>query len=142
VGQNLPKIGATEQTRASGAEFDDLTKRQIFEQVATWEPVSRNLTGGQEPVRIAPAKVSAEFFSMLGVAPMLGRAILPEDQGPKGERALVISHSLWQRRFGGDPNVLGKTVALDDEPYTIVGVMPPKFWFEGSEGWFPFPFDM
>jgi putative ABC transport system permease protein len=142
VGQSLPKIGVTEQMRASGPEFDDLTKRQIFENVAAWEPVSRNLTGGQEPVRVQPAKVSAEFFSMLGVAPMMGRVILPEDQGPNGERVLVISHSLWQRRFGGDPNVLGKTVALDDEPYTIVGVMPPKFWFEGNEGWFPFPFDL
>jgi putative ABC transport system permease protein len=142
VSQNLPKIGVTEQLRASGPEFDDLAKRQIFEQVAAWEPVSRNLTGGQEPERVAPAKVSAEFFSMLGIAPMLGRAIRPEDQGSKGERVLVISYSLWQRRFGGDPNAVGKTVALDDEPYTIIGVMPPRFWFDGRDGWFPFPFDM
>jgi putative ABC transport system permease protein len=142
VRQNLPKIGVSEQLRASGPEFDDFTKRQIFEKVAAYETVSRNLTGGQEPERVAPAKVSGEFFSTLGVEPMLGRAILPEDQGPNGERALVISHSLWQRRFGGDSNVLGKTVALDDEPYTIVGVMPPKFWFEGRDGWFPFPFDL
>jgi predicted permease len=142
VRQNLPKIGVPDQLRASGPEFDDLTKRQIFEQVAAWEPVSRNLTGGQEPERVAPAKVSAEFFSMLGIAPMLGRVIRPEDQGPKGERVLVISHSLWQRRFGGDPNALGKTVALDDEPYTIIGVMPPRFWFDGRDGWFPFPFNL
>jgi len=142
VRQNLPKIGASDQGRASGPEFADFAKRQIFEQVAAWEPVSRNLTGGQEPERVAPAKVSAEFFSMLGIAPMLGRAILPEDVGPKGERVLVISHSLWQRRFGGDPAVLGKKVALDDEPYTIVGVMPPRFWFDGRDGWFPFPFNL
>jgi putative ABC transport system permease protein len=142
VRQNLPKIGVTDQFRASGPEFDDCAKRQIFEKVAAYETVSRNLTGGQEPERVAPAKVSGEFFPTLGVEPMLGRVILPEDQGPNGERVLVISHSLWQRRFGGDPNVLGKTVALDDEPYTIVGVMPPKFWFEGRDGWFPFPFDL
>jgi putative ABC transport system permease protein len=142
VRQTLPKTGVSDQLRASGPEFTDLTKRQIFEQVVAWEPVSRNLTGGQEPERVAPAKVSAEFFSMLGIAPMLGRVILPEDQGPKGERVLVISYSLWQRRFGGDPSVLGKHVALDDEPYTIIGVMPPKFWFDGRDGWFPFPFNL
>ena len=142
VRQNLPKIGVSEQLRASGPEFADFAKRQIFEQVSAWEPVSRNLTGGQEPERVAPAKVSAEFFSMLGIEPMLGRVILPQDQGPKGERVLVISHSLWQRRFGGDPNALGKKVALDDEPYTIVGVMPPRFWFDGRDAWFPFPFNL
>src|SRR5262245_60887051 len=130
VRQNLPKIGVTQQLRASGPEFADFAKNPIFEQVAAWEPVSRNLTGGQEPERVAPAKVSAEFFSMLGIEPQLGRVIRSEDQGPKGERVLVISHGLWQRRFGGDRNVLGKKVALDDEPYTIIGVMPPHFWFE------------
>jgi predicted permease len=142
VRQNLPKVGISEQVRASGPEFADFTKSLIFEKVAAWEPVSRNLTGGQEPERVAPAKVSAEYFSLLGIEPMLGRAILPQDQGPKGERELVISHGLWQRRFGGDPGVLGKTVALDDEPYTIIGVMPPRFWFDARDAWFPFPFNL
>jgi len=142
VRQNLPKVGAFEQARSSGPEFTDFANSQIFEKVAAFETVSRNLTGGQEPERVAPAKVSAEFFSMLGIEPLLGRVILPEDQGPKGERVLVISHGLWQRRFGGDPGVLGRTVALDDEPYTIIGVMPPRFWFEGRDAWFPFPFNL
>ena len=142
VRQSLPKIGVMDQLRASGPEFADFTKSAVFEKVAAWEPVSRNLTGGQEPERVAPAKVSADFFSLLGVAPLLGRVIRPEDQGPKGERVLVISYGLWQRRFGGEASVLGKTVALDDEPYTIVGVMPQRFWFEGRDGWFPFPFNL
>src|SRR5262249_2628133 len=110
VRQNLPKIGVSEQLRASGAEFADFAKSSVFEKVAAWEPVSRNLTGGQEPERVAPAKVSADFFSLLGIEPLMGRAIGPEEQGPKGERVLVISHSLWQRRFGGEAGVLGKTV--------------------------------
>jgi putative ABC transport system permease protein len=142
VRQNLPKIGVQEQLRASGAEFGDFARSPIFEHVAAWEPVSRNLTGGQEPERVAPAKVSAEFFSMLGIEPLLGRVLRPEEQGPKGERVLVISYGLWQRRFGGDPGVLGKTVALDDEPFTIIGVMPPRFWFDGRDAWFPFPFNL
>ena len=142
VRQNLPKLGVHDQLRASGAEFADFAKSPVFERVAAWEPVSRNLTGGQEPERVAPAKVSAEFFSMLGIEPALGRTIRPDEQGPNGERVLVISHGLWQRRFGGDPGVLGKQVALDDEPYTIIGVMPPRFWFDGRDGWFPFPFNL
>jgi len=142
VRQNLTKIGAAEQVRASGPEFADFSKSQLFEQVAAWEPVSRNLTGGQEPERVAPAKVSPEFFSMLGIEPLLGRVMRPEEYGPKGERVLVISYGLWQRRFGGDKGVLGKTVALDDEPYTIIGVMPQRFWFDGRDGWFPFPFNL
>ncbi len=142
VRQNLPKLGVPDQLRASGAEFADFAKSPVFEQVAAWEPVSRNLTGGQEPERVAPAKVSADFFSMLGIEPVLGRVIRPDEQGPNGERVLVISHGLWQRRFGGDPNVLGKQVALDDEPYTIIGVMPQRFWFDGRDGWFPFPFNL
>ncbi|HVF24237.1 MAG TPA: FtsX-like permease family protein, partial [Pyrinomonadaceae bacterium] len=72
---------------------------------------------------------------------MIGRTIAPNEQGPKGERVLVISHGLWQRRFGGDNAVLGKTVSLDDEPFTIIGVMPPQFRFDEGQAWFPFPFD-
>jgi hypothetical protein len=71
VRQNLPKLGVPDQLRASGAEFADFAKSPVFERVAAWEPVSRNLTGGQEPERVAPAKVSAEFFSMLGIEPAL-----------------------------------------------------------------------
>jgi len=139
IRQSLPKIGVQEQVRASSpevAEFRDQTN--AFEQVAAWEPVSRNLTGSSEPERIAAAKVSADFFAMLGVDTLLGRAITAADQG---ERVLVISHGLWQRRYGGE-DILGQKVALDDEPYTVVGVMPQQFRFDGAEAWFPFPFEM
>ncbi|HET8678007.1 MAG TPA: ABC transporter permease [Blastocatellia bacterium] len=142
IRQSLPKIGVQEQMRASSPEVAELRDRtSVFENMAAWEPVSRNLTGGQEPERIAAAKVSADFFPMLGIEPLIGRAITAADQGPKGERVLVISHGLWQRRFGGE-DMLGQKVALDDEPYTVVGVMPPQFRFEAAEAWFPFPFVM
>ena len=141
VRHNLPKIGALRQVRSSGPEFLEIAGTSSFENVAAWEPVSRNLTGGQEPERIAAAKVSAGFFELLGVTPMLGRIIRPEEQGAKGQRVLVISHSLWQKRFGGESDVLGKSVSLDDEPFTIIGVMPPLFRFDGGEGWFPAPFE-
>ena len=109
VRQSLPKIGVQDQFRSSGPEFVDVAKSGIFERVAAFEPVSRNLTGSDEPERVAAAKVSTEFFTMLGVEPMLGRTIAPNEQGPNGQRVLVISHGLWQRRFGGDKAVLGQT---------------------------------
>ena len=141
VRQSLPKIGVQDQFRSSGPEFVDLTKSGIFERVAAFESVSRNLTGTDEPERVAAAKVSTEFFNMLGVEPLLGRTIAPAEQGPNGERVLVISYGLWQRRFGGDKSVLGQKVSLDDEPFTIIGVMPPQFRFEEAQAWFPFPYD-
>jgi putative ABC transport system permease protein len=141
VRQSFPKIGVQDQFRASGPEFVDFAKSGIFERVAAIESVSRNLTGSNEPERIAAAKVSTEFFNMLGVEPLLGRTIAPTEQGPNGQRVLVISHGLWQRRFGGDKAVLGQKVSLDDEPFTIIGVMPPQFRFEEAQAWFPFPFD-
>jgi predicted permease len=141
VRQSFPKIGVQEQFRSSGPEFVDFAQSGIFERVAAYEPVSRNLTGSEEPERVAAAKVSTEFFAMLGINPALGRTIAPEEQGPKGARVLVISHALWQRRFGGDPGVIAKQVSLDDEPFTIIGVMPQVFRFDGAEAWFPFPFD-
>jgi len=141
VRQSLPKIGVQDQFRASGPEVVDVAKSGIFERVAAFEPVSRNLTGSDEPERVAAAKVSTEFFNILGVEPLLGRTIAPSEQGPKGERVLVISHGLWQRRFGGDSAVLGQQVSLDDEPFTIIGVMPAGFRFDEGQAWFPFPFD-
>ena len=141
VRQSLPKIGLQEQLRVSGPEFIDLEKSGIFKRVSAFETVSRNLTGSDEPERVAAAKVSTEFFNILGMEPMFGRTIAPNEQGPNGQRVLVISYGLWQRRFGGDPGVLGQKVSLDDEPFTIIGVMPPQFRFEESQVWFPFPYD-
>jgi putative ABC transport system permease protein len=142
VRQSFPKIGVQDQFRASGPEFVDFAKSGIFERVAAFEPVSRNLTGSDEPERVAAAKVSTEFFNMLGVEPMIGRTIAANEQGPGSQRVLVISYGLWQRRFGGDNAVLGRQVSLDDEPFTIIGVMPPQFRFDDAQAWFPFPFDL
>src|SRR6185295_7686163 len=86
VRQSLPKIGVQEHLRVSGPEFVDLTKSGIFERVAAIETVSRNLTGSDEPERVPAAKVSTEFFNLLGVDPFLGRTIAPNEQGPAGQR--------------------------------------------------------
>lgn len=142
VRQSFPKIGVQDAYRSSGPEFVDVANSGVFERIAAFEPVSRNLTGSEEPERVPAAKVSTDFFNLLGVEPFLGRTIAPNEQGPNGQKVLVISHGLWQRRFGGDKAVLGRTVALDDEPFTIIGVMPPQFRFDEAQAWFPSPFDL
>src|SRR5262245_997359 len=143
VYQRFPKIGVHGRWGASGPEFTALTQCKIYDQIAVVDrTLSRNLTGSQEPERITAARVSADFFSLLGVNPLLGRTITAADQGPQGARTLVINHGLWQRRFGGNPDVIGQKVFLDDEPYTIVGVMPPNFFYYGRDAWLPFSFDL
>jgi putative ABC transport system permease protein len=142
--QDRPRAGITQQTLHAGPEFlayHDQAKS--FQQVAAVETVSRNITvGGEDPERVFGAKVSAEFFTLLGVAPQIGRTLLPEEQGSGARASVVIGYGFWQRRFGGNPGVIGRVIELDGEPYTVVGVMPPRYRYGGTEFWFPFPFDL
>jgi putative ABC transport system permease protein len=98
--------------------------------------------GGEEPERLFGAKVSDNFFTMLGVNPVAGRILRPVEQGPGKTSSLVIGYGFWQRRFGGDPGVIGRKVELDGEPFTIVAVMPARFRYRGTEFWFPFTFHL
>jgi putative ABC transport system permease protein len=95
---------------------------------------SLNLTGDHEPERIVAVPVSANLFSILGVHPLHGRTFLPEEETPGNHSVIILSHALWKRRFGADPNIIGKTIALDGHNHTVVGVMPPKIIFPGMTG--------
>jgi putative ABC transport system permease protein len=87
-----------------------------------------------EPERISGARVSASIFATLGVKPFLGRTFNPEEDRPGTERTVILSHGLWQRRFGSDPLIVGKTATLSGNPYTIVGVLPAGFATPGLFG--------
>jgi len=85
---------------------------------------------------ISGASVTGDFFNVLGATPVIGRAIRPEDDLPNAERVLVITHGLWQRRYGGSPDVIGRRVILQQQPFTIVGVMAPDVEYpRGVEAW-------
>ena len=87
------------------------------------------LTGGADPEQIPAARVSPNFLDVLGARPLLGRSFQPAE-GEAGSRPVVlIGNSLWKRRFGGDPGILGKSITLDQDVYSIIGVMPPDFSF-------------
>ena len=114
-------------------ELDDLRDRSgIFDQVSAVWPVSANATGGDHPERIELLAASPSYFSILGVAPQLGRVFGPEDEALGFADACVLSDAAWHRLFGADRNVLGRRVYLDSDAYTIVGVMPPGFRHPGS----------
>jgi putative ABC transport system permease protein len=97
-----------------------------------------NLSGDGELEHITGARVTQPFFEVLGVPPALGRGFLPEEDRQEGPRVVVLSHGLWLRLFGGSPDVLGHSLTLNGEPYTIVGVAPATFQFpEGAQLWTP-----
>ena len=128
------------QSSAAPANFIDWRdQNQVFEEMGAIFEISSNLTGLDEPERIQGQNVTASVFSLLGVEAALGRVFLPEDERPGAGRVALISYALSQRRFGGDPNIIGQTLTLDGEPVTVVGAMPQGFQFlsRESELWMP-----
>ncbi|MEN6426927.1 MAG: ABC transporter permease [Phycisphaerales bacterium] len=104
-------------------------QNQVFERVGAFWGCRPHVTGIAEARHVRGATVSADMFPLLGVSPLLGRVFLPGEDQPGNDRVIVLSHAFWQSDFGGDPNAVGKTVALDGKDHTIVGVMPPSFEF-------------
>ncbi len=127
----------------SPADFFDW-KRQAnsFEQLAAAEIWGPNLTGRDRPEQIQALRATDNLFALLGVQPVLGRGFLPGEDQPGAQPVVVLSQGLWQRRFGGDQKILGQTLTLDGNSYTVIGVMPPgfqfpMFWATNAEMWAP-----
>jgi putative ABC transport system permease protein len=118
-----------ERGACSYPDFADLRARQtVFERMAAWRGGDYALTGKGEPVTLRGVVVTADLFPLLGAAPQLGRNFTTaEDQA--GNRAAILSHSLWRQRFNADPNVLGQSISINSRSYDVVGVMPAGFAF-------------
>ncbi len=112
---------------AKGNFYDWRAQNQVFEQIAAIAYANFNLIGVSKPERIQGALVSSNFFQTLGLQPALGRVFAAEEEKADAPRVAVISYGLWQRRFGGDPALIGSAHTFNGEPITIVGVMPPGF---------------
>ncbi len=138
-----------EQLSAKAAEYVDYRDQtQSFETVAAFRTEDFTLTGGSQPERVAGARVTANLFPMLGARAAQGRLIASEENQTGRDNVMVVSHKFWQRRLGGDPNVIGRSVRFSASSYTIIGVMPagfefphPSFNFTGpAEFWIPLAF--
>src|SRR5215510_9400646 len=139
------------QLPLSQPNFNDVRAQcQSCERLSAWTIEYANLTRsnqaqGAEPERVQYAIVSADFFTTLGVQPLLGRAFRAEEDNPGNAPAALVSHSLWRRRFGADPALVGSTITLDGQPREVCGVLPEGFRFASfpkeTEVWLPFGLD-
>ena len=111
--------------------LDWKTQNTTFDSTAARMPAGFVFTGDGEPERIIGRWVTASFFETLGVQPQLGRAFTELEDTPSAERVVVLGYGLWQRRYGGDPAVLGRSMTINAEPWTVIGVMPANFDFYG-----------
>src|SRR5688572_1463833 len=115
--------------------LDWKTQNKAFESMAAFGlDQGLSLTGDHEPERVTAVPVSANLFEVLGVKPMVGRTFRAEEETPGSDQVVILSQGLWQRRFGSDRNIVGKTVLLDGRSYVVVGIMPPGFVFPGMTG--------
>jgi putative ABC transport system permease protein len=117
-------------------------QNKSFEGISSVRFSTFNYTGGSEPERLTGARVNAPFFDLLGVKPLLGRTFAPREDPVGFAQVTVLSYGLWQRLFGGDASVVGRSVTLDGRPYTVIGVAPRGFQYPGrSELWVPSEFN-
>jgi putative ABC transport system permease protein len=124
--------------------FNDWREQsRSFERLIAIDGRSFDLTGAHQPERFVGHAVSAGFFDALDVKAALGRTFLPGEDEPGRDQVVVLKHSLWERRFGADPNIVGRTLTLNAKTFTVIGVMPPdfNFPFNGGEIWSPLAFD-
>jgi putative ABC transport system permease protein len=134
----------TNENVVSPADFLDWRARQqVFDGIAAQWGTRQTLTSGAgEAEQIGVANISASFFRVLGVAPALGRDFRAEEEQAGGSRVVMLNHGFWQRRFGGDRNIIGTNITLDGQPSEVIGVLPASFRFtdESIELWSPIDF--
>lgn len=134
-----------EQMGLSGDLFLEWKEvNQTFDQMAAYCQWSFNVTGGDAPEQINGMKVSAQFLSTLGIDAMLGRTFSADEDQPGKNDVVVISHNLWQRRFGATPDIIGRHITIDERDKEIIGVMPSsfRFFYDAIEVWVPESLDL
>jgi predicted permease len=122
-----PGLNVAQDWFSPGQYLDVKTDNTVFDETAITIGQSFNLTGQGTPERVDGARVSSSLFPLFGVQAAMGRVFLPEEDEPGKPATVILSHGFWQRRFGGDPGVIGASLAFNDKSYTVVGVMPAEF---------------
>jgi putative ABC transport system permease protein len=132
IWDKMPSRGVLHNEVTLANYLDWQAQNKSFEHLAIYRWFSANLTGGDTPERVQGFAVSANFLDALGVKPIMGRSFYPEENQPDKNSVVIISDSLWQRRFGGDPNILNKTITINGFARTVIGVMSEGFNFPRS----------
>jgi putative ABC transport system permease protein len=116
-------------------------QNRVFDGMAGWWIGGYNLSGGDQPRQVEGWRVSPNFFAVLGASPALGRTFAPDGEQVEKDRVVILSHSLWTSAFANNPNILGRTIEVDGEPHTVIGVMPAEFSspFPSVQLWMPWP---
>lgn len=135
------RTGLNQQDVAVAPDYFALRERnRVFEDVAAFNAATANWTGVERPEQLDVAAVSPQFFHVLGTPPLRGRVLIADEEGPGASSVAILSYAFWRNRLGSDPNIVGKTIALDRLPRRIVGVMPQGFDFpRGTQVWLPNP---
>ena len=129
IWEESPERGM-EQLPVSFANLQEwVSQNNSFDQIAAYTFANLNLTGNGEPARLLAVRASANLFPLVGASPMLGRTFLTEEDKEGGNRVVVLSHALWQSRFGSNRGILGQILTINNQTYTVVGVMPAGFQF-------------
>ena len=143
IWDDMGKTDVVSKQQPTPAEWVEWRRlNTAFTDIAASQPADVSLSGDGDPEQVPARRVTWTFWSVLGVQPALGR-VFSEREDTNGAKLAVISHGLWQRRFGGSLAVLGRTIALNDEPYEVIGVMPARFYFMPSRDidiWMPASF--
>jgi putative ABC transport system permease protein len=131
------QVNGIDRGTVSYRDLQDWKQRsRVFAEMAAVAGRSLTLSDSDEPERFNGSTITANMFPMLGIQPILGRQIRPEEDTPGGPRVLMLSHGVWQRRYASDPSVIGRTITVNGVPHTVIAVMPPKFQFpERSQLW-------
>ncbi|MCZ6918633.1 MAG: ABC transporter permease [Gemmatimonadetes bacterium] len=150
IAETSPVIDIPPKWASVSNYLDWKEQSAAFEFMALFRGRSRALTGGDEPLYIYTAFVTAEFFDVFATEPFLGRGFTPSENEPGADQVVVLSHVLWKRRYGSDSSMVGKTIELDGQTPTVVGIMPPGFsaparWIDpdvSMDLWLPFTIDL
>jgi putative ABC transport system permease protein len=136
-----PQLDLAPTSPANFLEWNEENK--VFERIATYVGQGFNLTGTDKPERVIGARVSADLLPLLGVQPARGRFFTEEEDQEGRGKVVILSHEFWRSRFGGEANTLQQTITLNDQPHTVVGVMPPGFAFPNTrtQVWVPVAFN-
>lgn len=141
VWEQRPKEGVFDNVVSPADYLDWRAQNQVFDAMAAYNTTSADVLGAGEPERVFCGVATGDFFRILGAQPLLGRLIQPADDGEGQTFVVVLSHGLWQRKFGGDPSIVGRKINLSGRDHEVIGVMGPEFRLAfPAELWVPFPF--